>query len=128
MEPGTIRINKKDYKYIFNHRARRLFMEKYGLEYFTQYTDKLKLTNPHPKYGIGVKGLQIFGDLVITAIQSATPKFKDFDSDELVDFLMKNPGTMAELGNSFRKSQEQDDQDDQQLDPSGSRGKSKAAM
>ncbi len=125
MEPGTIKINKKEYRYIFNHRARRLFMEKYQLEYFDQYTNELKKTNPHPKYGMGISGLAVFSDLVITAIQSADPTFNDFNSDDLVDELVINPGLMAQLGEAFRKSNEQDKKKDKKIDPVGSRGKSK---
>lgn len=129
MKPGTITLNGCDYPYKFNQKARRLFMEMNGLEYFAEYQKILKKTNPHPTKGMSISGMKVFGDLVITAMQSANENFDAFDSDSLMDELVKSPSAMIELGKAFSDSMEHEDPKEKgkKQNPSGSRGKSKAA-
>ena len=106
MKPRTILINKKKYSYSFKQKARRLFMEKQGLEYFAEYEDLLKVCNPDPEKGVSVKGMTVFADLLGTAIQSEHPDF-NYDADELVDFFLANEDELVVIAEQFMAAQEQ---------------------
>lgn len=108
MKPGTIEIKGKEYKYSFKQKARRLFMEKRGLEYWPDYGEEIMKMEPHPEKGMSVAGQMIFADLIITAIQSENPDF-DLDPDELMDLMVENPGMMKRITSEFSSSQEQEE-------------------
>ena len=126
MKAGTIKINKKNYKFAFNQRARRLFMEKYGLLYWDDYVKKMELIKPHKTKGVSMPGMYVISDLIITAIESETPDFNDFDSDQLLDILLNEPGTMNEVMAVFTKAMEHDNAN-KKVGSSGSGPKSKGA-
>tara|TARA_R110000868_G_C10970676_1_gene769828 strand:- start:8044 stop:8421 length:378 start_codon:yes stop_codon:yes gene_type:complete len=123
INPGTVNINGTNYKYKFNHKARRLFMELSEIEYFADYIELVKQIEPHPVKGIGIKGLQVMANIIITAIQ-AEQDFDEFDSDSFLDYLMENQNSMQKLMGEFSKSQEQD----KKKKPQRSGGKSKAGQ
>lgn len=123
MNTGTILIEKKRYNFNFNQKARRLFMEKYGLQYFSEYEAKVKEMHPDPEKGMGLKELEILGSLVLTAIESVEGYQEKLEEKTLGDYLMDHPDTMAEVMNKMIASQEQPDKNTS----GGPGGKSKGA-
>lgn len=123
MNPGTMILNKKRYAFAFNQKARRLFMEKHNLEFFADYEEKLTLLVADPVKGLSLKGMTVFCDLVITAIESRTPDFDAYDSDTLLEYFIEQPEKMNEIAGIFSASQEQERK--KKSSSVGSGGKSK---
>lgn len=103
---GTIKIGKKAYKYAFNQKARRIFMESRGIEYWDDFAAEMQKMEPHPKKGMSLAGMMVFSGMVISAIKSMQPEFDDFDDDELLDHLIANPDSMENLMAEFSKTVE----------------------
>ena len=106
MKPGTVKINNRSFEYKFNNKARRLFMQHYGLEFFDEYIEKVEEMKPDPKRGISLAGLDIMSNLFVTAIEACQP-FDGFDKDDLIDHLMDNQDEMEKIMSEFAKQQEQ---------------------
>lgn len=104
---GTIRINGKQYPYSFKHKSRRVFMEKHGLVYWDDFAKELEHLDPHPEKGMSMKGLEVFSSLVISGIVAESPGFDDFDADDLIDFMIQDPGMLESLMKTFMASMEQ---------------------
>jgi len=122
---GTIQIGKKEYKYSFRQKSRRLFMESQGIEYWDDYAKKLEVLQPHPKKGMGITGMTVFAELVIAAVQSEQPDFK-MDPDDMVDQFIDDPKILESLMENFTKSVEQvNESNSPKANPSSSGKKSK---
>lgn len=124
MNTRTIKILGKDYKYAFKQTARRLFMQRYNLEYFTEYQKKVEAMIPDAEKGMGLSGLRTLADLLITAIESETDETVDLKTLELADYLMDNPDEMQNVMTLMSESSEQPEKGKNKT-LGGSGGKSK---
>lgn len=123
MKSGTITIGKKSYPYVFNMKARRLFMERFKLKSFQDYADKIACLEGSEK-GLTLEHIDVVGALVITAIDSAIKEDSGLDPDTVWDHFEENPGALEEFMADFAERQEQPDKS-KKSNPSSSGGKSK---
>jgi len=108
MKSGTILIHGKEYPYVFNFKARRLFMEKRGYEYHDQYLKELQKLEKDSKSGmLSMSGMLTIGDLILTAIQAAYVGPLDLDVDDLMDSFESDINSLNEVIKNFTASQEQ---------------------
>lgn len=104
---GTIKIKGKAYKYAFNQKSRRLYMEAAGLEYWDDFAAEMQRMEPHPEKGMSLPGMMVFAGLVIAGIRAVNPDFDDdFDEDELLEALISNPDSLQQLMQDFTKAGE----------------------
>lgn len=122
---GTITYNGKAYPVAFNMKARRLFMEKYGLKYMSEYADMLKKAEPDKKKGVSLEGMYILSNLIITAMQSAAKEILEIDEDDFTEYMLNNQEDFQQAMTSFRLAQETEGKKTPKPDSSG--GKSKGA-
>lgn len=106
MNSGTIKIGKKEYPYVFNMKARRLFMQRFKLVSFQEYFDKLQTLESAEKE-ITLEHIDVIGNLVITAIESALKEQCGLDADEVWDHFEQNEGALPAFMESFSAAQEQ---------------------
>lgn len=125
MKTGTIEINGKSYPYAFNMKARRMFMQQFGLETFQEYSDKLNSLSEIGK-GLGLGHIDVVGYLLITAIESKTDKDCGLDPDVIWDYFEENEGSLQKFITEFTGEQEQPEKESvKKSNPSSSGGKSK---
>lgn len=104
---GVIQIQGKEYQYQFKMKARRLFMELYGLEYMDEYEKKVQEMIPEKGNSMSLSGWYIFANLLRTAIQSETEETLEFTADDLLDELMDDQSKLNQIMKNFQINQEQ---------------------
>jgi len=104
---GTMKIQGKAYKYAFNQKARRLYMEAHGIEYWDDFAREMEKMNPHPEKGMSLSGMMVFSGLVISAMDAVDPDQHSHDQDTLLDALIQDPKAMESLMKQFSKAMEQ---------------------
>lgn len=82
-------------------------MQEHGLVYWDDYAKELEHLQAHPEKGMSLKGLEVFSSLVISGIKAESPGFDDFDSDDLIDFMIEDPEMLQTLMEAFMESMEQ---------------------
>lgn len=123
MKNGTIKIGGKEYPYVMNMRARRLFMKQFGLVSFQDYVEKIGVLESTDK-GFTLDHLDVIGYLVISAIESATREDSELDPDDVWDHFESTPGALDEFMSGFVDAQEQPEKP-KKTNPRSSGGKSK---
>lgn len=104
---GIIQIQDREYKYQFKMKARRFFMELYGLEYMDEYEKKVQEMIPKKGKSMSLSAWYIFANLLRTAIQSETEEALEFTADELLDELMNDQSKLNQIMKNFQINQEQ---------------------
>ncbi|WP_106793978.1 hypothetical protein [Aquimarina sp. Aq78] len=104
---GVIQIQGKQYQYQFKMKARRLFMELYGLEYMDEYEKKVQEMIPKKGKSMSLSAWYIFANLLRTAIQSETEEALEFTADDLLDELMNDQSKLNQIMKNFQINQEQ---------------------
>lgn len=123
MKDGTIKIGDKNYPYAFNMKARRAFMEHFGLVSFQAYADKISTLEGMEKE-MTLEHCDIISYLLITAIESALKDDCGLDPDEIWDHFERNAGALQAFIDDFSKAQEQPEES-KKTNSRSSGGKSK---
>lgn len=103
-----IKGKNKALGYAFNMKHRRLFMERRGIQFFSEYGQTILNCIPEKDQEMNINQLYIFGDLLLTAIQSVEGETVDLDTDELLEQLIVKPEEIQKVLTEFLAAQEQE--------------------